>query len=160
MNKWDTMLGNTAPVQSQTSSTITLGPTGATGSASTINWGTNTASIPGNLTWGTGTGLGSSGQVYTTNGTGAAQWASITADPNLKGASIQIKGDAEFEGEITVKGKNLSEMFAKIEERLAILHPNPELEDKWDELKELGKRYKELEAEIIEKEQMWAILKR
>ena len=51
-------------------------------------------------------------------------------------------------------------MFDKIEERLEILHPNPELEDRWDELKELGKRYKELEQEIIEKEKVWAILKR
>jgi len=153
------MLGNTAQVQSQaqTSSTITLGPTGATGSVtSPITWGTNTTSIPGNLTWQTG----SSGQVYTTNGTGNLTWASITADPSLKGSTLSVKGDADFEGEVTIKGKNIAEMFEKIEERLAILHPNPKLEEKWDELKELGKRYKELEAEIIEKEKMWAILKR
>ena len=100
----------------------------------------------------------SSGQVYTSNGTNNS-WITA-ADPNIKGASIQVKGDAEFDGEITVKGKKLSEMFEKIEERLAILHPNPELEDRWDELKELAKRYKELEAEIIEKEKMWAILKK
>jgi len=149
-------MGNTAQVQSQISSTITLGPTGATGSASTINWGTNTTSIPGNLTW----GPGSSGQVYTTNGTGNLSWATLTSDPSLKGATLHVKGDAEFEGEITIKGKNLSDMLNKIEERLAILHPNEKLEEKWDELKELGKRYKELEAEIIEKEKMWAILKK
>ena len=51
-------------------------------------------------------------------------------------------------------------MLEKIDERLAILHPNPELEDRWDELKELGKRYKELEQEIIEKEKVWTILKK
>jgi hypothetical protein len=113
---------------------------------------------------------GTSGQVYTTNGTGGLSWSNlngtttswgtVTADPNLKGASIQVKGDAEFDGEVIIKGKNIADMFAKIEERLAILHPNPELEDKWDELKELAKRYKELEAEIIEKEKVWAILKK
>jgi hypothetical protein len=158
MNDWNTMLGNIAQVQSQaqTSSTITLGPTGATGSASPITWGTNTTSIPGNLTW----GPGSSGQVYTTNGTGNLSWATLASDPSLKGNSLSVKGDADFEGEVKIKGKSLTDMFEKIEERLAILHPNPELEDKWDELKELGKRYKELEAEIIEKEKMWAILKR
>ena len=59
-----------------------------------------------------------------------------------------------------MKGVKLSETLAKIEERLAILHPNPKLEDKWDELKELGKRYKELEQEIIEKEKIWTILKK
>jgi hypothetical protein len=156
MNNTTTMLGSTAQVQSQTSSTITLGPTGATGSASPITWGTNTTSIPGNLNWGTGY----SGQVYTTNGTGNLSWATLTSDPSLKGNSLSVKGDADFEGEVTIKGKSLTDMFAKIEERLAILHPNPKLEDKWDELKELGKRYKKLEAEIIEKEKMWEILKR
>jgi hypothetical protein len=113
---------------------------------------------------------GASGQVYTTNGTGGLYWGNlngtttsfgqITADPNLKGASIQVKGDAEFEGEVTIKGKSLTGMLEKIEERLAILHPNEKLEDKWDELKELGRRYKELEAEIIEKERVWAILQK
>ena len=74
--------------------------------------------------------------------------------------SFEVQGDAKFLGEITIKGVKLSETLAKIEERLAILHPNVELEDRWDELKELSKRYKELEAEIIEKEKVWAILKR
>jgi hypothetical protein len=84
----------------------------------------------------------------------------ISTDPSLKGNSLSVKGNADFEGEVTIKGKSLTDMFSKIEERLAILHTNPELEDRWDELKELGKRYKELEAEIIEKERVWAILKK
>lgn len=114
-----------------------------------------TGGTAGGLTWGNLNG--SSGQVYTSNGTNPS-W--ITTDPSLKGASLSVKGDANFEGEVSIKGKNLTEMFAKIEERLAILHPNPELEDRWDELKELGKRYKELEQEIIEKEKVWNILKK
>ena len=84
----------------------------------------------------------------------------ISTDPSLKGNSLSVKGNADFEGEITIKGKNLSEMLEKIDERLAILHPNPKLEDKWDELKELGKRYRELEQELIEKERVWAILQK
>ena len=98
----------------------------------------------------------SSGLYWGLNGTSNT----IIADPSLKGNSLSVKGNADFEGEVTIKGKSLTDMFEKIEERLAILHPNPELEDKWDELKELGKRYKELEQEIIEKEKVWAILKR
>lgn len=138
--------------------TMISAPTGPT-STYTVTAVDNTMTNGAGLYWGmNGTSASpSSGQVLTSNGTGTS-W--ITADPNLKGASIQVKGDAEFDGEITVKGKKLSEMFGKIEERLAILHPNPELEDKWDELKELGKRYKELEQEIIEKERVWAILKK
>lgn len=132
---------NTVPITGPTPSSVyTTTGTGSSG----LYWGMNGTS-------------GGSGQVLTSNGTGTS-W--VTADPNLKGASIQVKGDAEFDGEVTIKGKKLSDMFEKIEERLAILHPNPELEDKWDELKELSKRYKELEQEIIEKEKVWAILKK
>ena len=111
------------------------------------------------LYWGLNGTSAMPGQVLTSNGTNT-QWATITSDPSLKGASLSVKGDADFEGEVTLKGKSLSDLFEKIEERLAILHPNLELEDKWDELKELSKRYKELEAEIIEKEKMWKILKK
>ena len=118
---------------------------------------TTTGTGSSGLYWGMNGTSGSSGQVLTSNGTNTS-W--ITADPSLKGSTLSVKGDADFEGEVTIKGKNIADMFEKIEERLAILHPNPELEDRWDELKELGKRYKELEAEIIEKEKVWAILKK
>jgi hypothetical protein len=118
---------------------------------------TTTGTGSSGLYWGMNGTSGGSGQVLTTDGTNPS-W--ITTDPSLKGATLSVKGDADFEGEVTIKGKNIVEMFAQIEERLAILHPNPELEDKWDELKELSKRYKELEAEIIEKEKVWAILKK
>jgi hypothetical protein len=111
------------------------------------------------LYWGLNGTSAMPGQVLTSTGT-STQWATITSDPSLKGASLSVKGDADFEGEVTLKGKSLTDMFEKIEERLAILHPNPELEEKWDELKDLAKRYKELEAEIIEKEKMWSILKK
>jgi len=123
----------------------------------TITSGTDTTGIhntSNGLYWGTGT----SGQLLTTSGTNGTSW--ITQDPSLKGNSLSVKGDADFEGEVTIKGKSLTDMFEKIEERLAILHPNIELEDKWDELKELGKKYRELEREIIEKEKVWAILQK
>ena len=108
---------------------------------------------------------GISGQtLISSGGTGGVVWANtgtnIVGNLSSNSGALNVIGDAKFEGEITMKGIKLSETLAKIEERLAILHPNPKLEDKWDELKELGKRYKELEAEIIEKEKVWAILKR
>ena len=108
---------------------------------------TGTVTIPNNT---------SNGIYWGLNGTSNT----ITVDPSLKGNSLSVKGNADFEGEVTIKGKSLTATLDKIEERLAILHPNPELEDRWDELKELGKRYKELEAEIIEKERVWAILQK
>jgi hypothetical protein len=111
---------------------------------------------------------GAPGQVYTTSGTGGlswgnlngttTSWGTVTSDPNLQGSTLKVIGNADFEGEVTIKGKSLADMFEKIEERLAILHPNKELEAKWENLRGLRKAYMELEAEIIEKEKMWAIL--
>ena len=73
---------------------------------------------------------------------------------------LYVKGDAEFEGDVKVKGKSLTEMLDKIEERLAILHPNEKLEEKWLELKKLGDAYRALEKDIIEKEKIWETLKK
>lgn len=108
---------------------------------------------------------GSGGYTYTlanSASTSAVSWATITSDghANLKPNSIQVKGDAEFEGDLKIQGKSLKESLDRIEERLAILRPNEELEEKWDQLRGLRKLYMELEAEIIEKEKMWAILKK
>ena len=61
--------------------------------------------------------------------------------------------------DIKVGGKSLTEAIEKIEERLGILKPNPELEDRWEQLKDLRKQYQELEKELLEKEKMWKILK-
>lgn len=116
---------------------------------------TTTGTGSSGLYWGMNGTSGSSGQVLTSNGTNGSIWS----DPNLKGASIQVKGNAEFDGEVTIKGKNLNDTLERIEEKLAILRPNEELEEKWENLRSLRKAYKELEAEIIEKEKVWKILK-
>ena len=47
----------------------------------------------------------------------------------------------------------------KIEQRLNILTPNSKLESEWDELKELGDRYRKLEKRILEKAKVWDKLK-
>jgi len=110
------------------------------GASSTITWGTINTN-PWNVS-------NSSGP-YT-----------ISADPNIKSASLRVGGDAEFKGDITIKGKSLSEMFEKIEQRLAILHPNERLEEKWEKLKILGEQYREMEKELLHAEEMWKILKK
>jgi hypothetical protein len=97
--------------------------------------------------------------VLVSNGT-SANWGSITADPNLQGNSLKVIGDADFEGDVKIKGKSLRDSLEKIEARLAILHPNEELEKKWEELRELRNAYVKLEEEIKEKEKIWSILKR
>lgn len=105
------------------------------------------------------TGGGGSGTVLMSGSTGA-NWATVAADPNLQGKTLQVTGNADITGELTVQGVKLSDRLDKIEERLGILRPNEELEAKWENLRGLRKAYMELEKEIIEKESMWSILKK
>ena len=103
---------------------------------------------------------GSSGQYLYSNGTGPAWNDTITIANNNHHHTLKVQGDAEFEGDIKLNGKSLDKTLAKLEERLAILHPNERLEEKWEKLKELRKQYMELEADILEKEKIMEILKR
>ena len=113
---------------------------------------TNTSTLPINS--------GSSGQFLYSNGTSPAWNDTITLSTISTPNTLQVKGDAEFEGEVKIKGINIGDTLAKLEERLAILHPNEKLEEKWEKLKELRKQYQELEADILEKEKIMEILKR
>ena len=109
------------------------------------------------------TGVTGPSGVYTVTGSNGSStnWGdTITLSNDIKGASLQVKGDAEFEGDVTIKGKSINDSLERIEERLAILRPNEELEEKWEKLRGLRQAYMELEAEIKEKEQIWGILKR
>jgi hypothetical protein len=103
---------------------------------------------------------GSSGQFLYSNSTGPAWNDTITLSNHQPTGTLHVKGDAEFEGDIKLKGKSLDKSLTKIEERLAILHPNEKLEEKWEKLRDLRKQYMELEADIIEKEKIMEILKR
>lgn len=74
--------------------------------------------------------------------------------------SLDVKGDANFEGDLIIKGKSLAQTLENIEDKLAILRPNDALEEKWEQLRELRRQYMELEKDITEKEKIWEILKR
>lgn len=108
-----------------------------------------------------------SGYTYTVGNASATTWATTSNGVvDLKPHTLSVKGDSEFDGDanfqgdLKVKGKSIKESLDAIEKRLAILHPNEELEEKWDNLRGLRQAYMELEAEIIEKEKMWSILKK
>lgn len=116
-----------------TSGSIDLGNTGAIGATGSIT-------IPTTVTW---------SQDYTITGSTNNHYISIDSD------GITMKEGAD----IMIGGKKLGEVISKIEERLAILRPNEELESKWEQLKELGRQYKELEKDILEKEKLMKILK-
>ena len=113
-----------------------------------------------NVTYAASSG-GGGGFVYTTNGTSSPFWNDTISISNITTPNtLLVKGNAEFDGDIKLKGKSLNDTLSKIEERLAILHPNERLEEKWAKLKELRKQYQELETDILEKEKIMEILKR
>jgi flagellar motility protein MotE (MotC chaperone) len=77
--------------------------------------------------------------------------------------SVEQSGTIELRGEnpdIKMNGKSMATWMEKVEERLNILTPNPELEKDWDELRRLGQRYRALEKKCREKAKMWEALKK
>ena len=77
-----------------------------------------------------------------TNGT----WGNITSSPGTSTPSIQVKGDAEFDGDIKWKGRSLGAILNKIESRLAILSPDSKKLEHFAALKKAYDNYKALEA--------------
>ena len=100
-----------------------------------------------------------SGWIVNQNATGI-NWDTVTVTSGTQHNTLEVKGDANIEGDLTVKGKSISDSLERIEERLAILRPNEELEEKWENLRGLRKAYMDLEKEILEKEKVWGILKK
>ena len=75
--------------------------------------------------------------------------------------TLNSNWNTSYSDTITIGGETLTERKLKaldglqewqeeVNKKLAILQPNPELEEQWSELKELRQRYVELEKELIE----------
>jgi hypothetical protein len=118
----------------------------------------NYGAVPGTTT----TIGGGTGYTYTTNTT--SPWINTTTgtgtNPAMvvsQGGGIEIKGE---EADIKINDKSMVSWMEAVEERLNLLTPNPKLEAEWDELQELGERYRALERKCKEKAQMWAALKK
>ena len=128
------------------------------------------------VTWGTIAGTsdpyygaipgGSNGYTYTTTGTtSVSPWLSVGngGTGSSPAMTVQQSGTIDLRGEnpdIKINGKSMKTWMEAVEERLNILTPNPELEKDWDELQELGERYRALEKKCKEKAQMWEALKK
>ena len=127
-----------------------------------IDWDTftlDTSSMPGcNITYSniqTSVGSGNvtisnggsaSGSMLTSNGFNGNAWSTnITTSPT---PSLHVSGDAEFEGDVKIKGRNLAEVLDTICDRLAILTPDPKKLEKYAALKKAYDHYKTLEALI------------
>jgi hypothetical protein len=114
--------------------TITLDPLWATGSITSAN----------TLTW---------AQPYNYSITGSTNINTSTVSIDTDGMTLQESCD------IKIGDRSLKDFMDSVEQRLGILRPNPDLEEKWDQLKELRNKYKELEKDILEKEKIMKILK-
>lgn len=150
--------------------TITL-----SGWNSPLSTSLNTSMFP-SATLGTVSSItsGGSGATLTTSSTGSLMWPNhtVTASPYTvsngttgwtaynQPSIMKVDCDAEFKGEVTIRGVKLDERLNAIEERLGILRPNNDLEGRWEKLKALGEEYRKLEKEILEGEDIWATLKK
>jgi hypothetical protein len=126
----------------------------------TLNSSYNNTVINGGYSFGgfTATGLGgagTSGGPYTIN-SGAGTTTTPWATSNQGSTKIHLEGE---DADIEINGKSLAQTIQSLEERLNVLVPNPKLEKEWNELKELGDKYRKLETELKEKGEMWAKLK-
>jgi hypothetical protein len=92
--------------------------------------------------------------VYTTDGTSNWNTGGFTfAAPQTDyGAKIKLQGK---NADVEVNGVSLMGMLGRIEQRLNLLTPNTELEAEWQELRELGEQYRQLEQQIQDKQATW-----
>jgi hypothetical protein len=92
-----------------------------------------------------------SNTIYST-GTNATPW--FTQSPTS--AKITLNGEG---ADVEVNGWSLVDAVKRIEERLGLFQPNPELEREWEDLKELGEQYRKLEQHIRDKQATFDRLK-
>jgi hypothetical protein len=92
------------------------------------------------------TGATGSNSVWTT--AGADNWYA-------KQAKVSIT-----DSDLVIDGLSLRDFMKTVNERLAVMVPNPELEKEFEELKECADRYRELEKKFLEQMKVWQTLKK
>lgn len=106
-------------------------------------------------------GYASTNAIYVGGGAGGGTthttWS--TTASTMSPSSIQVKGDAEFLGNIKIKGRDLTDWLATVDSRLGLLHINSELESEFDELRALGDAYREAERRFTEQKRVYEILR-
>ena len=120
----------------------------------TVGSGIASSTFSPNSVW-TSTGTGPSGMRTTTTGTGYTIGNPIAPQVN-QGGKVHIQGE---NADLVIGDKSMKDWMEKVEERLNILTPNPEMEAEWDQLRKLGERYRKLEKKCREKSDMWNKLK-
>ena len=91
-------------------------------------------------------------------------WTTGTSGFNGTNAmDLNQSGKLSLQGtnaDIDINGRSLMKTLDALQERLNMLTPNPEMEAEWDQLRELGERYRELEKLCKEKSTVWNKLKK
>jgi len=82
----------------------------------------------------------------------------INTSPWANTTSSKIKLDGA-DADIEINGISLLKIMQEIQNRLNLLQPNTALEAEWEELYALGKKYRELEQQIKDKQATWDRLK-
>lgn len=124
--------------------TITIDISGDTGNemyVSTTNM--SSASYNFNVPYSIGA-IGSAGSFLTSTGANGTSWNTIGTS-HIQNA-LSVTGDAEFEGDVKIKGVSLANTLESINKRLAILVPDPAKLEHFAALKKAYEHYKTLEA--------------
>ena len=106
--------------------------TPATSNITLGSGGTSTVSVAG---------AGNSGSVLMSGGAGV-NWASTSAKTTVSG-QLTLEG---ANPDIMIGGKSMAKWMQKVEQRLSILEPKPELLAKYEALQQAFDHYKTLEA--------------
>lgn len=125
--------------------TITIDISGDTGNdmyVSTTNM--SSASYNFNVPYSIGA-IGSAGSFLTSTGANGTSWNTIGTSQHIQNA-LSVTGDAEFEGDVKIKGVSLANTLESINKRLAILVPDPAKLEHFAALKKAYEHYKTLEA--------------
>ena len=85
-----------------------------------------------------------SGGYVLNSGSNGTSWTNITS--NYSQPQLTVTGNAEIEGNLTVKGKDIAKSLEEIEKRLAILVPDPAKLEKFEALKKAYDHYKLMES--------------
>lgn len=98
---------------------------------------------------GAGGAVGATGSTISTSNWSSAYTISGIGTNTFSGATVNIDSngiDMKEGTDIKIDGKSLKEFMTKMEQRLAILVPDPERLDKFEALKKAYEHYKTMEA--------------
>jgi hypothetical protein len=85
--------------------------------------------------------IGSTGSCY-----GSTNYTFSNALGSAVSRGLQVTGNAEFEGDVKIKGVSITDTIEKIHQRLAILVPDPKKLEHFEALKRSYENYKTLES--------------